>query len=443
MSLSMNIKRVSILALSVLFAASIFAAAMPNQIGMVFSASDTAGLCDESFNGNQQIDKWDYPEDFASGDTITADGIELTVTVEGGTVTFSGENVTGVDFCIKEGSDQQEGPQYFQNKLTGSHPRGSVSNIVIYDVIVNNGNGEVDFCDPSQRPAGVSIAKWLQDNNFDGAECFDIEVVKECGSLNVSVAGPKGISWGARWVYGDESNITDNFMGDGGFPATFAEGEGGGSVDATYYLVGGEKDYLVGFDLPNWWDRTGETLTIDTNCEIEEEVYRFQFDKEWTGDVEGIDLDAIKVAFVAEDGKFKWTLGVDAPVVVEPGETTLTNVEEVVSGLPTQCSVTDSTSIVGDLPLETLTAPKDVELYGDDNLFTLTVTNTIECDEGEVLADTDEKKEDGEILAATTVRSLPETGSSASIAVSIAAIAATSLAMASSLIKSAFVRFTA
>jgi hypothetical protein len=135
--------------------------------------------------------------------------------------------------------------------------------------------------------------------------------------------------------------------------------------------------------------------------EAEEEVYRFQFDKEWEGDVDEIDLDAIEVSFVA-DGEFEWTLGEDNPVKVTPGETTLSNVKEVVTGLPEQCSITKTTSLVGDFPLETLTAPKDVELYGDDNLFTLTVTNTVECDEptdeGEVLGDND-KKPEGVVLS--------------------------------------------
>ena len=198
----------------------------------------------------------------------------------------------------------------------------------------------------------------------------------------------------------------------------------------------------------------------------EPEMYYFEFDKVWEGDVDQVDLSALEVSFVA-DSDFEWTLGVDAAVEVSPGETTLTNVAEVVTGLPGECTST-ATSAVGEFPLATLTAPANEDgAYSVGNTFTLMVTNTIECDdesetprvpevpeapveadvpeEGEVLADTDEREEkedEGEILAATTVRSLPETGSSASIVAGVAAIFATVLAMASTAIKGAFVRFT-
>lgn len=178
-------------------------------------------------------------------------------------------------------------------------------------------------------------------------------------------------------------------------------------------------------------------------CEMKEEFF-FQFAKEWEGDVEQIDLDAVEVTFVA-DGEFEWTLGEDAAVPVVPGETRLTNVREVVSGLPEQCSVIEATSPAGDFPLSTLEVPvpsRDI-IYDENNTLTLTVTNTVECDEGDVLGDEDEKEDEGEILATTTVRSLPETGSSAGIVASIGAVVAAALAMASTAIRSAFVRFTA
>lgn len=100
------------------------------------TANDQAGQCTAG------LGKWNVPQDIESGDKITVDGVELTVTISGGTVSFTGEDVTAVDFCIKAGSDNQEGPQYF-DRLSGTHPRGSVSNIVVYGVTVD---GPTDVC---------------------------------------------------------------------------------------------------------------------------------------------------------------------------------------------------------------------------------------------------------------------------------------------------------
>ena len=278
-------------------------------------------------------------------------------------------------------------------------------------------------------PDDVSAAEQCENHTSDDIALPKVESAngdEEVNDVDFSWSGDPGvltvtnnndttatISWCAK----GGANFSDGSMITGEQTTVLAAGE---SVEVTF---GTEISYFLVYSI--------------VVADPEPEVYFFQFDKEWVGDVEGIDLDELGVVFYA-DGDFDWELGVDAPVEVVPGETTLTNVREEVTGLPAQC-----TSTADVLPLETLTAPVDEDnVYGDDNLFTLTVTNTIECEEGVVLGDDDEKKE-GEILAATTVRSLPETGSSASIVASIAAIVATSLAMASSLVKGAFVRFTA
>jgi hypothetical protein len=107
----------------------------------------------------------------------------------------------------------------------------------------------------------------------------------------------------------------------------------------------------------------------------------FEFDKVWTG--ESVDLTDVRVEFQA-DGGFSWTLGVDAPVSVDPGVTSLENVTEVITGLPENCTYSS------DVP-SSLTAPTSD--YDDvTNVFTQTVTNTVSCETedggGEVLADT-------------------------------------------------------
>jgi hypothetical protein len=121
--------------------------------------------------------------------------------------------------------------------------------------------------------------------------------------------------------------------------------------------------------------------------------YYFQFDKIWNGDTDDIVFDAIRVTFTANSG-FVWVLGTDSPVHVTPGATVLTNVQEVVTGLPENCEYTSN------LP-GTITAPSDTDLYNENQLFTLTVTNTVTCDE-----DGDEEPpvldEDGNVLGDST-----------------------------------------
>jgi len=148
----------------------------------------------------------------------------------------------------------------------------------------------------------------------------------------------------------------------------------------------------------------GGGLVISDYCpgEAEKEVYRFKFDKKWTGDIEGIDFTKVTVEFTA-DGGFSWKLG-EAPVEVIPGKTTLTNVDEVINGLPAECDYTNN------LPGK-IEAPADTELYGEDRLFTLTVTNNVTCEKeeekppvvdngnGSVLADVDEPQVLAQVVA--------------------------------------------
>lgn len=124
----------------------------------------------------------------------------------------------------------------------------------------------VDFCDPLQKPNGMSIAKWHEDNDFDGTDCFDYEVNQQCGSLDVEFTeNLTGLGFGFNYVIGTE--VPANWQDGMSFPATFAEDENGGSVDVTYYVVGAESDYFVGSDVPNFWDGEGVTVTVNTDCQ--------------------------------------------------------------------------------------------------------------------------------------------------------------------------------
>lgn len=109
-------------------------------------------------------------------------------------------------------------------------------------------------CDTTQGPSG------------DTSECFDYVVEQSCGTVTGSVTkqplpqfevGPYVLVW-------DEGGAVVGDFND--FPATFPEDYNGGSVQITYYIVGPEKDWLVGSGLPNFWDGNGVTITVDTDC---------------------------------------------------------------------------------------------------------------------------------------------------------------------------------
>ena len=172
-----------------------------------------------------------------------------------------------------------------------------------------------------------------------------------------------------------EGNLTAPAAGDGviKFP--------GASDGADYTFF--ETDAVGGANTTNiFWDNGIQEASTNKASGGAVCDSFFEFDKVWNGD--DVDTNDVTVVFNADD-EFSWTLG-DEPVQVEPGETTLTNVTEVVTGLPEGCSYTSS------VPAEIM-APNTG--YNDvTNVFTLTVTNTVSCD--------DEEEEQGEVLADVT-----------------------------------------
>lgn len=128
-----------------------------------------------------------------------------------------------------------------------------------------------DLCDPSLKPDGKNIATWHDENQFDGSDCFEFEVVEECGMFDVEIVeNETPYSYSFRYVIGSTTPDIGNYEGDGALPVMFSEDEYGGSVEITYYIVGAEKDYFVGSDVPNIWDGNGTTVTVDTDCDSPE-----------------------------------------------------------------------------------------------------------------------------------------------------------------------------
>jgi hypothetical protein len=122
---------------------------------------------------------------------------------------------------------------------------------------------EVNYCNPAERPDGMSIAQWLSEGQFDGADCFTITPNLQCGSFDATVDGPFA---GYTWRYLEGAGMAPDLSTGMALPAVFGEDYNSGSVDITVWLEGPEKDYLVGTGLPNYWDGNGRTVTINTDC---------------------------------------------------------------------------------------------------------------------------------------------------------------------------------
>lgn len=125
----------------------------------------------------------------------------------------------------------------------------------------------VDFCDPADRPSGMSIGEWLTENQTNGLDCFELTEVEACGSFDVTFRNETPLHYEVRYIIGDSIPTLNDWEGDGVLPVNFDEDEYGGSVEVTYYIVGAEGDYLVETDLPNIWDGEGVTVEVDTDCE--------------------------------------------------------------------------------------------------------------------------------------------------------------------------------
>jgi hypothetical protein len=128
---------------------------------------------------------------------------------------------------------------------------------------------EVNYCNPAERPDGMSIAQWLREGQFNGADCFTVTPNLQCGSFDATVDGPFA---GYTWRYLEGAGMAPDLSTGMALPATFGEDYSGGSVQITVWLEGPEKDYLVGTGLPNYWDGNGRTVTIDTDCAPPEPV---------------------------------------------------------------------------------------------------------------------------------------------------------------------------
>jgi hypothetical protein len=150
------------------------------------SASDTAGQC-EGFDSPAKIDVEDFVDGVATWYGVPADDGKTydvigTLSADGKSITFQIVGAPAgstLDFCLKGGSDNQEGPQYFDGVLSGGLVR-DISNVVVYRIHVpDNGNGGDQWCSPGfwrNSPLQAAAAAATADLSFlpDGVSYLDV-----------------------------------------------------------------------------------------------------------------------------------------------------------------------------------------------------------------------------------------------------------------------------
>nr|NLD40168.1 LPXTG cell wall anchor domain-containing protein [Actinomycetales bacterium] len=128
----------------------------------------------------------------------------------------------------------------------------------------------VNYCDPSQRPNGLSIAEWLATAPGDSKiKCMTVgEPVITCGAIDIPFASSVvGLDYQIEyWELDADGKAVGRakIMPEGGL--TFAEGHNNGSVTIQAYVGGPEQDY-VGASGVGTFRYPGEQFTVKTTCE--------------------------------------------------------------------------------------------------------------------------------------------------------------------------------
>jgi len=128
----------------------------------------------------------------------------------------------------------------------------------------------VDYCNTANKPSG-SVAAWLDSLGVD-KDCVEVAVTTTCGQITASLTNKTNLSYGVILVPGGPPTYDLGVESSHGGSISFAEDEGGGSVEVWYYIVGAEKDYLTGSGRPNFWDQNAASVTVTTDCEATDPV---------------------------------------------------------------------------------------------------------------------------------------------------------------------------
>lgn len=145
----------------------------------------------------------------------------------------------------------------------------------------NCGDGEVlgdetDHCNYDWLKAntsGGSVLQRLQELQETGEKCFNVEVVQECGYLNVlpndivrKNDDTDGFNYAAWHQLGDLEPLNTEINGESyaSLPLNFPEDYNGGSVTVNWKIFGTENDYV------SLWNSSG-SVEVDTDCQEPEE----------------------------------------------------------------------------------------------------------------------------------------------------------------------------
>lgn len=123
-----------------------------------------------------------------------------------------------------------------------------------------------DPCNEAERPGGQSIGEWHESLSFNGEDCFTVEVITDCGSIDVRVTYPDTISGIYKAVWRDGA-FQPPVSPANDFPEVFAEDENGGTAAISWWIEGPESDYFSVGGLPDFWSQDSETVSIETDCE--------------------------------------------------------------------------------------------------------------------------------------------------------------------------------
>ena len=143
---------------------------------------------------------------------------------------------------------------------------GQLNESILDNACKEQNEEPINYCNPA--PARGSVADWVPTD----VDCVTFEIVKTCGVLDAEINNLTPYEgWAVSWSVGSpDYNYTTSL------PADFEEDYNGGSVEVYYWLTGPEGDYVKGRShIPNYWDGNAKSVTVNTNCEEDEEPQYF------------------------------------------------------------------------------------------------------------------------------------------------------------------------
>lgn len=241
----------------------------------------------------------------------------------------------------------------------------------------------VDYCNPANRPSGMSIAQWVPEN----IDCVDFSTATECGVVRASLMNLTTYStYAVSWSEGSPNWNTNTSLTE----KTFPEDYNGGSVEVYMWLTGPEADYVTGRDIPNFWEKTYTKVLVDTDCKETPVTPAAPYVKDLCYD----DRDGIFVVSNTKGVKYyvdgnkvhgwKWVPFTGTPIEVTaearkgyeiPEGTVAEWTYSSASFTDEQClTITKSAKVASDINLD------GIINVGDTVTWTITVTNTSDED---------------------------------------------------------------